>query len=133
MKNKRLGCFTLNGLAAALITLLFIGGISIARGGALFSPGDLNAKTGDKTLGGVNSHAEINECAACHTAFWDSNRMTDRCLECHQDVASQMESKAGMHAEMLQEEPYVCQDCHTEHHGPEASLTEIDANTFLMM
>lgn len=129
MKYKGLGCLTRNGFAAAFITLLLIGGVSIAQGGILFSPGELSASSGE-AQGGVTSHQEIEACAACHPAFWEIDRMTGRCLDCHQGIIAQLESQDGLHGEMLKGESYACQDCHTEHHGPDASLTDIDPETF---
>jgi hypothetical protein len=35
MKTKRIGCFTGSGLIAGLLTLLFISGVALARGGML--------------------------------------------------------------------------------------------------
>ena len=65
MQNNRLGCFTSTGIIAALIALFTIVGVAFASGSRMFSAGDLSAESGN-IYGGVNSHAQITECKACH-------------------------------------------------------------------
>jgi len=128
MKTKGLGCFNFTGLLAVLIVLFFIAGVSLARGGTLFSPGKLNAKPGTLTLGGVRSHAEILACKACHVAPWEVQTMSDRCVDCHQNIQSNPED---FHKVMLAEgEQTTCLECHTDHHGTDGSLTILDLSHF---
>jgi hypothetical protein len=97
MHTSRLGCFTSTGIIAALITALVIAGAAFAQGGVLYSPGALNAQSGEM-LGGVTSHAETGgECKVCHVAPWSTEGMADRCAVCHTDNDSQ-ESKPEMRA-----------------------------------
>ena len=78
MKSNRLGCLTGSGILAAIIAVLIIAGYAYARGGLMYNPGPLNAQRGD-VLGGVVSLAEIGgNCAACHTAPWESTVLADR-------------------------------------------------------
>ena len=137
MTNKPLGCLTPLGLAAALITLLVIGGAWAVQGGTMFSPGALNRVQGNP-LGGYRSHAEIaGQCGACHTAPWDSANMTDRCLDCHEDIAISLNDPITLHG-FLQSEassqvltvPRNCRECHTEHRGPDANLTTMASVDF---
>jgi hypothetical protein len=129
MKTKRIGCFTGSGLIAGLLTLLFISGVALARGGVLFNPGALNAQAGAQPVGGVASHAETGgHCSACHTAIWESEVMSDRCLACHKDLLT---SADNFHAVMLaQSQTWSCQECHTEHNGAQAALTIFDMQRF---
>lgn len=129
-RNNRLGCLTGAGFVAALITLFALVGVAFASGGHMFSSGDLNAQSGD-TIGGVNSHAQISECKACHSAPWESDTIADRCLACHTDIAEQMKNVAQLHGAITQKDPTLaCRDCHFEHRGPTASLTEMGDNVF---
>src|SRR5512141_2103857 len=97
MRTNRLGCLSGTGLLAALITALAIAGYAYARGGRMYSPGPLNAQSG-QALGGVTSHAETGgRREACHTAPWDSATLEDRCTACHTDIAEQMRNVATMH------------------------------------
>lgn len=128
--NNRLGCLTSTGLIAALITLVALVGVAFASGGHMFSSGDLNAQTGE-AVGGVNSHAQISECKACHSAPWESDTMADRCLTCHTDIAEQMLNVAQLHGAITKKDPSLaCRDCHFEHRGAAASLTEMGDNVF---
>ncbi|MBK8780431.1 MAG: hypothetical protein IPO22_01190 [Anaerolineales bacterium] len=128
--NNRLGCLTGTGLVAALITMIALAGFTLASGGHMFSSGDLNAQTGE-TVGGVTSHAQISECKACHSAPWQSDTMADRCLACHTDISEQMMNVAQLHGAISQKDPTLaCRDCHFEHRGATASLTEMGDNAF---
>jgi hypothetical protein len=130
MQNNKLGCLTTTGIFATLITLFAIAGVAFASGSQMFSAGDLNAEAG-QSYGGVNSHAQIAECKACHTAPWESKRMADRCAACHTDIAAQMFDVAKLHGVITQKSPALaCRDCHPEHRGATASLTDLGENTF---
>lgn len=127
MRAARLGCFTSVGIIAALATAFAIAGYAVANGGLMFSPGALNSQSG-QSLGGVTSHAEIGgACSACHAAPWEPQTMQDRCLVCHQEVASQMLDLMTPHGRMYAIVPISeCRDCHPEHRGEDASLTDIE-------
>ncbi len=131
MPRNRLGCFTFSGILAALITGLVIAGVAFARGGSLYSPGPLNAHAGE-TLGGVTSHAEIGgQCEACHSAPWSSVRMADLCVNCHGEIAQQMQNMVALHGAMYQKDPKLeCRNCHSEHGGPDAPLTVMQGGAF---
>ncbi|MFZ5856906.1 MAG: cytochrome c3 family protein [Chloroflexota bacterium] len=124
MHNSRLGCFTLTGIIAALITAVIIAVVAFTQGGVLYSPGALNAQSGE-ILGGVTSHAETGgDCKACHVAPWGSLSMADRCTTCHADVAVQMREVASLHGAMKNKNPTLnCAPCHPDHRGADASLT----------
>lgn len=131
MRRNRLGCFTFSGLLATLITILAIAGVVYARGGRLYSSGPLNAQTGEM-LGGVSSHAETGgQCEACHTAPWSSLSMAERCIACHGEIALQMQNILALHGSIYQGNPQLeCRDCHPEHRGAEASLTDMEGGEF---
>ncbi|HNK62914.1 MAG TPA: cytochrome c3 family protein [Anaerolineales bacterium] len=126
----RFGCLTGMGAIAALITLFVLVGVAFASGGSMFSAGALNADKGE-TMGGVASHAEIKECKSCHAAPWSAETMSDRCLACHTNIAQQMLSVAQLHGAIVQKDPRLaCRDCHMDHRGPTASLTDMGAQAF---
>jgi hypothetical protein len=130
MHNKRLGCFTGTGIIAAIITLFVIVGFAFASGSQMFSAGALNAQTGD-IYGGVNSHAQITECSACHAPLLGKETMADRCASCHTDIAAQMKDVAKLHGAIVQKNSTLaCRDCHPEHRGASASLTDLGENAF---
>jgi hypothetical protein len=130
MHNNRLGCFTVTGIIATLITLCVIVGFAFTSGSQMFSAGALNAQAG-KVYGGVNSHAQITECSACHAAPIGADTMADRCAGCHTDIAAQMKDVAKLHGAIMQKSSVLaCRDCHPEHRGESASLTDMGENTF---
>ena len=130
MRTNKLGCLTTTGIFGTLITLFAIVGVAFASGSQMFSAGELNAELG-QSYGGVNSHAQITECRACHTAPWEAEKMADRCALCHTDIAVQMFDVAKLHAVITQKGPSLfCRDCHPEHRGETASLIDLGKNTF---
>jgi hypothetical protein len=130
MQNNRLGCFTVTGVIATFITLFVIAGFAFASGNQMFSAGDLNAQPGN-ALGGVTSHAQIAECSTCHAPPFGSEKMADRCANCHTDIAAQMFDVAKLHGAIKQKSSaFACRDCHPDHRGATASLTDLGENTF---
>jgi hypothetical protein len=128
MRSNRLGCFSASGILTTIITLVLITGVGMARGGSLFSPGDLNAQQGQVRLNGALSHADIENCAACHAPFWSSQRMGDRCISCHTNLTQDPED---FHHIMLEQGKIdACQSCHSDHNGPRASLTILALEDF---
>ena len=126
MNKKRIGFLTTSGSFAAIMTAVIVAGVGFVSGGVLFNPGPLNAKAGTP-LGGVTSHADLsNNCSSCHTAFWGQVRMADRCVACHADISTQWGDPATLHGNLHKSRPnLVCRNCHPEHRGPNASLTEM--------
>ena len=128
--NRNLGCLSISALLSASVTLFLLVGVAFASGSQMFSAGKLNAEPG-QMYGGVNSHAEITDCAACHAAPWSAESMADRCASCHTDIASQMFDVAKLHgAIMNQKGTLACRDCHPEHRGGAAPLTDITGYKF---
>jgi hypothetical protein len=131
MRSNRLGCLSGTGIVAAILTVLVIAGYAYARGGLLFNPGPLNAQ-GDRTLGGVTSHAEIGEeCQSCHTAPWESATMADRCIVCHTNIGEELRDVTTLHGALLESNSSLtCRNCHAEHRGPNAPLTVMEGANF---
>jgi hypothetical protein len=113
-------------LAISLLTLGAVAVVVYAAGGRMFSPGALNADAHDDVqLRGVRSHAEIDgQCSACHAAPWSGSTMASRCLDCHHDVKTQIDSHAPLHGKMA--DATHCRECHSEHNGPHAALTNME-------
>jgi hypothetical protein len=131
MSHSRLGCLTPLGLITASLTLAIVAAITLVQGGVLFNPGDLNAQAG-AALNGFTSHAEFgNQCRLCHAPFWDAAGMSGRCEACHTNVTAERSDPATLHGIVYQQSPSAnCQSCHTEHHGPTASLTKFSSLQF---
>ncbi len=128
--NNRLGCLTGTGILAAVVTIISIMVVAFFSGNQMFSAGALNNQAGEST-GGVTSHSQIADCNACHTAPWESAKMADRCMDCHQDVGAQLNSASQLHGAIMQKSPGLsCRECHHEHRGAFASLTDMDEALF---
>ncbi|MEJ2561169.1 MAG: cytochrome c3 family protein [Anaerolineales bacterium] len=126
--KRILGILTRKEALAALLPSAAILGASIISGGAMFSPGDLNDSESNLPKGGVRSHADLErECAACHVPFWSEEHMQDRCIACHTEVAEEREIESSMHG--FFDTLYTCQECHIEHHGATAPLTDFKRRT----
>lgn len=85
------------------------------------TPGPLSdAHPKGVSLGGVSSHAELaTKCTHCHAPV---HCLEDtRCQDCHKDIAKDRLDVSTLHGKL----PGVsrCQNCHTEHKGPENELT----------
>lgn len=115
----------------AISAVLVIAGYVFLEGGLLYNPGPLNAQSGEM-LGGVTSHTQIGgDCKACHTAPWEPAKMEDRCVDCHDELAIQIQSLASLHGKILYDHSELnCRDCHREHRGPDAHLTEMTVAAF---
>jgi hypothetical protein len=115
-------------LLTALGVLLLTAAITLLFGGVLFSPGALNAQPGPALLGGVATHADLQDCAACHAAPWSGQRMSGLCLNCHTDLK---DDPKNFHNVMIaQGQASACSACHTEHHGANAALIKVDLQGF---
>lgn len=123
--TRPLGCLTGAGLLAGLLTAVTIGASAALGGNVLFSPGDLNAVSGEAPIGGVDSHAELEQaCGQCHAPIWGDARMGDRCLACHQQVATELAVVSGFHYGYAS--AGNCRDCHTEHQGADSAITRLE-------
>ncbi|MBI5944761.1 MAG: hypothetical protein HY864_10370 [Chloroflexi bacterium] len=114
-----------SGLIVAAATILGITGVAFASGGEIFNPGSLSNQVG-APLGGVTSHSEIQQCSACHASPWETATMADRCIACHTDITAQLQDPTSLHSLVkFGQTDLNCRTCHTEHHGPTATLTRI--------
>ena len=125
---NRLGFLTGSGLIMALIVPLVVGAAGIATGGQIFSSGPLNAISGATQVGGVWTHAEL-ACSKCHTPFWSSERMGDRCLDCHTDVAQELATPNSLHVN-VGASAANCRTCHPEHRGGDMPLTLFEPDLY---
>ncbi|MCI0394773.1 MAG: cytochrome c3 family protein [Chloroflexi bacterium] len=109
------------GCGAAVLLLLVLGAILYFRGGGPFSPGPLTAASPQNVpLADFGSHAEFEgECSRCHQPWRGVS--AGRCEACHENVAQQRDSGAGLHGRLP--DTGRCQSCHTDHQGREANIT----------
>ena len=78
----------------------------------------------------IAGHAELEpECSSCHKLF-DKKGQTNLCMDCHEDVAADVNGQKGYHGlanEVLDE---ACSSCHTDHQGRGADIVLLDDTAF---
>ncbi len=114
------------GLVLTAVILLVLAGLWVFTGGRMFSPGPLTDLRRGPALGGADSHAAIADCAGCHQPL--RGEQAGLCLECHQDIALQLESGSGLHARLPQ--PNTCRACHPDHRGADFDPTAFARQDF---
>ncbi|MDH3748550.1 MAG: cytochrome C [Gammaproteobacteria bacterium] len=78
----------------------------------------------------IEGHAEVEtECSSCHLAF-DKTKQRALCLDCHEDVASDIDGNIGFHGLSKDASEVRCASCHTDHEGREADIVQLNINTF---
>src|SRR5437588_12325747 len=99
---KRIGSLGL-GKLAVLGTLASVLFVLFAFGQNMFSAGPLSEQNRKQsTLGGVTSHAAIGNCSACHAPAWSSETMPARCMNCHENIRSQIAGEKQLHGKLAQ-------------------------------
>ncbi|MCP5145294.1 MAG: cytochrome C [Gammaproteobacteria bacterium] len=85
----------------------------------LVMPGDLTA-----------SHADLEAtCEKCHLPFQKTSQAT-LCLQCHEDIAADIEGGLGFHGRQKSASQEECRSCHTDHKGRDANIAVLDTLTF---
>jgi hypothetical protein len=78
----------------------------------------------------IEGHAEYEaECDYCHQAFKRAEQRS-LCLDCHEDVATDVDHKTGYHGRHHKALNQDCADCHTDHEGRDADIVLLDEATF---
>ena len=68
----------------------------------------------------IAGHADIEpECSSCHTMF-DRSAQRQLCMDCHEDVAADVDASKGYHGLHPEASNDQCSSCHTEHDGRDA-------------
>lgn len=78
----------------------------------------------------VTGHAEFeSDCNACHRRFRRSDQR-ELCLDCHEDVANDINEETGFHGKFDDAKNDECATCHTDHEGRSADIVDLDEATF---
>jgi hypothetical protein len=97
-----------------------------------FSAEDASAQIETLVMPGdvIEGHAEYEtECSNCHLAFKRADQRA-LCLDCHEDVATDVEAGRGYHGRDLQAQDLDCAECHTDHEGRDADIVQLDESAF---
>lgn len=77
-----------------------------------------------------SAHAKYEtECEQCHISF-DKKNLSSQCLECHEYVAEDRETKTGFHGQHNFALISNCDTCHSEHEGREFDITSLQPEVF---
>lgn len=78
----------------------------------------------------IAGHADIEEeCSSCHKMF-DKGAQRQLCLDCHEDVALDVNNGTGYHGRHPDAQDVKCASCHTDHLGRDADIVDLDEDTF---
>jgi hypothetical protein len=132
MTQKNLGCLSAGGLVSAIVSAAVVFIAFLVSGSQMFSPGDLNDQGLGRRIDGLLSHAEIGqECQYCHPSPWDSFDQSDLCLDCHQEIRTDLADRKSLHgAARTIQNSNDCRGCHSEHLGAQSNLTEYSGENF---
>jgi hypothetical protein len=108
--------------------VIVLGAILLLIGGGPFNPGPLtDIRPRGIPLAGFVSHAAFEQqCDRCHVP-WQLPSAA-RCEQCHEDIARQRSSKAGLHGLLVDAER--CVMCHDDHLGRNATITAVSPQEF---
>jgi hypothetical protein len=78
----------------------------------------------------ISGHADVEaDCGRCHAPF--RREVEGRlCLECHEDVAADLERRTGFHGQAPGVTDAACRSCHADHRGRDADVRGLDPDTF---
>jgi hypothetical protein len=78
----------------------------------------------------ISGHAEYESaCDSCHVRFSrDSQRVL--CLDCHKEIAMDLATGSGFHAQSPEVRDQECSACHTDHEGRDADVLGLEEATF---
>ena len=78
----------------------------------------------------IEGHAEYEgECESCHQRF-ERGRQRTLCLDCHEDIAADVDSATGFHGKFESVREDSCANCHTDHEGRDADIVGLDEANF---
>lgn len=78
----------------------------------------------------IRGHAEYeHDCAVCHKRF-DRGAQRSLCLDCHEDIAADVDGAAGLHGRSPDVADVQCATCHTDHEGRGADILGLDESSF---
>jgi len=78
----------------------------------------------------IQGHAKYEEkCELCHEAF-DKGSQRLLCLDCHKDLAKDIEQELGFHGRSKEVKSVYCKYCHTDHKGRNMDILSLDKDHF---
>ncbi|HEY5995071.1 MAG TPA: cytochrome C [Gallionellaceae bacterium] len=76
----------------------------------------------------IEGHAKYeSDCSNCHKRF-DKAAQAGLCKDCHKEISKDIAEKRGFHGRMKEQKQ--CRECHTEHKGRNARISQLDPRNF---
>ena len=76
------------------------------------------------------AHAKYEEqCSLCHDRS-DRNRQKKLCLDCHKEIAADINTQHGFHGHVAGISTSQCRACHSDHLGRDADIVELSLAQF---
>lgn len=78
----------------------------------------------------IEGHAEYEQkCNSCHGS---NQTMTQAslCLDCHEEVALDLQQSKGLHGRMADSKTRECRGCHSDHIGRQGDIVKMDKDSF---
>jgi hypothetical protein len=76
------------------------------------------------------AHAKYEDtCTNCHEKA-DRSRQTALCLDCHKDIAADVNTTHGFHGRMRNAKTGECRSCHVEHKGRKGDIVRLNPSAF---
>ena len=128
IKNTGAALFSPLSIILAIAAIVLLTAVFLFKGSIIFSPGPLSAQnTRGIVYADASSHADIEQqCELCHQPF--KNSQGTSCLQCHQDIAGQIQQKNGLHG--LWDDGDSCRSCHSDHKGRNFDMVQDALQTF---
>ncbi len=78
----------------------------------------------------ANAHQKYEEqCSQCHDRS-DSSRQTRLCLDCHKEIAADINTKTHLHGKLPGISASQCRACHSEHLGRNGDIVKLNPGQF---
>lgn len=78
----------------------------------------------------AEKHAKLEtDCGKCHEAF-SRKAQSGLCLDCHKEIAADRAGHKALHGSQKAALTQDCRQCHTDHKGRGADITQLDKETF---
>jgi hypothetical protein len=78
----------------------------------------------------IQGHADVeDDCGKCHAAF-DRAAQRGLCLDCHDEIAADLQAREGFHGRSPAVGEAQCRSCHTDHEGRDADVIGLNPATF---
>ncbi|MFV2056157.1 MAG: hypothetical protein ACC707_06790, partial [Thiohalomonadales bacterium] len=78
----------------------------------------------------IRGHSRFeSKCSKCHEIF-NKNKQNHLCRSCHEQIDQDIKKLTNFHGKIFNIKKRECNSCHTEHHGRDADIIQLDEEMF---